>query len=271
MNPILLDLGFIKIYWYSALILLGILVGCALIFKECKKFKIHENYMDNLLLYVIIFSIIGARLYYVAFNWPYYSKNLLEIVQIWEGGLAIHGGIIAGFIVVLCYTKKYKVNTMRILDIMSVGLIIGQAIGRWGNFFNGEAHGGITTLETLTNLHIPNFIIKGMNIYGVYYHPTFLYESLWCILGLIVLLICRRRYYNKIGQTFGLYLMWYGVGRFFIESMRTDSLMLSDFRIAQIVSIFMVITGLIVIIVKGSGSKLNNRYNDLENIDEIKF
>ena len=271
MNPILLDLGFVRIYWYSVMILLGLLIGGSLALKEAKRYKISDDYMSNLILFLIIFSILGARLYYVAFNWSYYSGNLLDIVKIWEGGLAIHGGIIAGTLWVIAYTKKYKVNTMRMFDILAVGLIIGQVFGRWGNFFNSEAHGGATTLAFLQSLHIPNFIINGMNIYGTYYHPTFLYESIWCLLGLVLLLIFRRRYYTKIGQTLGLYFMWYGTGRYFIEGLRTDSLMLGNFRVAQIVSILMVIIGLIIFIVKNAGSKLDNRYNDLENVNEVQF
>ena len=271
MNPVLIDLGFIKIYWYSVMILLGLFIGGSLIIKESKKFKIPEDYIVNMILYTVIFGIIGARLYYVVFNWDYYGSNPVDIFKVWEGGLAIHGGIIFGLITIIWYTKKYKVNTMRMLDIIVVGLIIGQAIGRWGNFFNGEAHGGATTLEFLTSLHLPKFIIEGMNIYGVYYHPTFLYESLWCLIGFIILFFFRKRYYNKIGQTTGLYLVWYGIGRFLIESMRTDSLMLGPVKMAQLVSIIFVVVGLIIIIVKSKGSKLENRYNDMENIDEIQF
>ena len=271
MNPVLLDLGFIKIYWYSIMILLGVFVGGSLILRECKRFKISENYVINMILLCMIFSIIGARLYYVAFNWSYYSHNLLDILKIWEGGLAIHGGILFGLIFIIFYTKKYKVNTWRMLDIIVVGLIIGQAIGRWGNFFNGEAHGPITSLETLKNLFIPNFIIDGMNIGGSYYHPTFLYESLWCLIGFIILLILRRRRYCKIGQTTGLYFIWYGIGRFLIESLRTDSLMLGSFKMAQIISIVLVVVGIIILILKSRGSKLENKYNDKENIDDIQF
>lgn len=271
MNPVLLDLGFIKIYWYSIMILLGIFIGGSVIIKETKRFKIPEDYIINLILLCMLFGILGARLYYVAFEWEYYSQHLLDIVKIWEGGLAIHGGILFGLIFIIFYTKKYKVNTWRMLDIVVVGLIIGQAIGRWGNFFNGEAHGPATTLETLQGLFIPEFIIEGMNIHGTYYQPTFLYESLWCLLGFIVLLIFRRRYYCKIGQTTGLYLIWYGIGRYFIEGMRTDSLMLFDFKVAQIVSIAAVIIGFIILLVKSRGSKLNNRYNDMENLDEVRF
>ena len=271
MNPVLLDLGFIKIYWYSIMILLGVFVGGSLILRECKRFKISENYVINMILLCMIFSIIGARFYYVAFNWCYHSHNLLDILKIWEGGLAIHGGILFGLIFIIFYTKKYKVNTWRMLDIIVVGLIIGQAIGRWGNFFNGEAHGPITSLETLQNLFIPNFIIDGMNIGGSYYHPTFLYESLWCLIGFIILLILRRRRYCKIGQTTGLYFIWYGIGRFLIESLRTDSLMLGSFKMAQIISIVLVVVGIIILILKSRGSKLENRYNDKENIDDIQF
>lgn len=271
MNPVLLDLGFIKIYWYSIMILLGIFIGGSLIIKESKRFKIPEDYIVNMILYTIIFGIIGARLYYVIFNWDYYGTNIIDIFKVWEGGLAIHGGILFGLITIIIYTKKYNVKTLRMLDIIVVGLIIGQAIGRWGNFFNGEAHGAATTLEFLNSLHLPKFIINGMHINGVYYHPTFLYESLWNLIGFIVLLLFRKRYYNKIGQTTGLYLIWYGIGRFFIEGMRTDSLMFGSFRMAQIISILFVIIGLIIIIIKSKGSKLENRYNDTQNIEKIEF
>lgn len=271
MDSVLIDLGFVKIYWYSIIILLGVFVGGTLIIKEAKRYKIPEDYIINMIIYTLIFAIIGARLYYVIFNWSYYINNIIEIFEIWKGGLAIHGGIIGGLIFILIYTKKYRVNSLRMLDIISVGLIIGQAIGRWGNFFNKEAHGPVTTLEFLNKLYLPDFIIEGMNIHGVYYQPTFLYESLWCLIGFVILLIYRRRKYRKIGQTTGLYLIWYGIGRFFIEGLRTDSLMLLNFKIAQIVSIILVIIGLFLIIKQLRGSKFENQYNDLQNIDKIIF
>lgn len=270
MNPVLIDFGFVKIYWYSVMILLGLFIGGSLMLKESKRFKIPENYTQNLIFFTIIFSILGARIYYVLFNWNYYSNNIIGIFKIWEGGLAIHGGIIAGLLTILFYTKKYKVNTWRILDISVVGLIIGQAIGRWGNFFNGEAHGAETTLEFLNNLHLPQFIVDGMKIGGTYYHPTFLYESLWCIIGFILLLIIRRRVFCKTGQLTGIYLIWYGIGRFFIESLRTDSLMLGNLKAAQIVSIIFIIVGIIIVILKSS-LKYSSRYNDMGNLDDIRF
>lgn len=271
MNSILFDLGFIKIYWYSIMILLGILFAYVIIMSEAKKFGINKEFMSNLIFYIILFSIIGARLYYVLFNLPYYTSHPVEIFKVWEGGLAIHGGIILGLILIIIYTKKYQVSTFRILDIIVVGLLIGQTIGRWGNFFNGEAHGAETTLAHLQALHIPKFIIKGMQINGVYYQPTFLYESLWCLLGFILILIIRRLRYIKIGQITSFYLIWYGIGRFIIESMRTDSLMFFGLKQAQIISVFMVVIGIIIFVVKNKGSKLDNRYNDGSNINEIKF
>lgn len=271
MNPILLDLGVIKIYWYSAMIFLGLLIGGWLILKEAERFNISEDFIVNLFFFTIPIAVIGARLYYVIFNWDYYSVNMSEIFMIWEGGLAIHGGMLFGLLWIIFYTKKYKVNTFRILDMIVIGLIIGQAIGRWGNFFNGEAHGTATTLEHLQSLHIPEFIINGMNIGGTYYLPTFLYESIWCLLGFIILLVIRRLKYIKIGQTTAVYLIWYGIGRFIIEGMRTDSLLIGNFRQAQIISIIMVILGIVIFILKGKGSKLDNQYNKMGDINEIKF
>lgn len=271
MDAILIDFGFIKIYWYSVMILLGCITGYLVAKGEAKKFEIPRDYMFNLFFYLIIFSIIGARLYYVVFNWNYYSKHLIEIIQIWNGGLAIHGGIVFGLLFTIFYTKKYKFSTFRILDILVVGLLIGQAIGRWGNFFNGEAHGPATTLSQLQSLFIPEFIIEGMKINGVYYHPTFLYESLWCLIGFIVILFVRRMRYIKVGQVTSFYLIWYGIGRFLIESLRTDSLMFFGLKQAQIVSVIMIVVGVIIFIIKNKGSKLDNRYNDGSDIGEIRF
>lgn len=248
MNPILIDLGFIRIYWYSFLLLIAFILGGYLALRESKKEKISEAFMIDLFFYLIPVAFIGARLYYVAFNWNYYSANFLEIFKVWEGGLAIHGGILAGFLFLLYYCKKKKQNIWKITDILVVSLILGQAIGRWGNFFNGEAHGAITTLLSLQNLHIPNFIINGMYIGGVYYQPTFLYESLWDLFGFGFLYFFRKRKKCKIGQTTALYLIWYGIGRFMIEGMRTDSLMLGEFRIAQIVSVLTILVGVLMIL-----------------------
>ena len=205
-----------------------------LIIEFIRKKKINEDLITDLIFNTIIWAVIGARLYYVVFNWELYASNPVDVFKVWEGGLAIHGGILFGLAFVIFYTKKHKYNIIKMMDMASVALIVGQIIGRWGNFFNQEAHGPATSLETLKSFHLPNFIIKGMNINGIYYHPTFLYESSWNLVGLAIMLIIRRRKNIKIGQISGFYMIWYGIGRYFIEALRTDSLMLFNFRISQI-------------------------------------
>ncbi len=269
MNAILLDLGFIKIYWYSVIMFIAILLAGSLALKEAKKWKIPEDFMVNLFFFIIPISMIGARLYFVAFHFDYYSQHISEIFKIWEGGLAIHGAIIAGLLFILFYSHKYRVNTKRLLDIVVVGLLLGQAIGRWGNFFNGEAHGAATTLEAIKWL--PDFIVEGMNINGVYYQPTFLYESVFCLIGFLLMILIRKWDYLKMGQLTSFYLIWYGTVRFFIEGSRTDSLMLGNFKMAQIVSIVMIIIGMIYFIINTRSSKLESLYHNKENVDEIRF
>ena len=242
-------IGSFGIRWYSVLILVGILLALYLCDKEAKKHDLPKDVIFDVGFWVVIFGILGARLYYVLFNLGLYKNDLVGVFKVWEGGLAIHGGIIAGFITLFAYCKINKLPLWKLTDIAVPSIILAQAIGRWGNFFNQEAHGPVTTLENLQRLHIPNFIIKGMNIDGIYYHPTFLYESLWCLLGFIVLLLVRKYYkYLKKGQLTCIYLMWYGVGRLFIESLRTDSLMLGHYKVAQLVSIGSILIGLVCFI-----------------------
>ena len=212
MNRVALDLGFIQIYWYSLMIFLGVLVACIFIFRETRKQNINEDFMLNLIFYSVVFGLIGARAYYVAFNWSYYSNHLLEVLEVWNGGLAIHGGIFAGLLWIIFYTKKYKISTLKILDIAVVGLMIGQCIGRWGNFFNQEAHGSATDLPW------------GIMIDGEKVHPTFLYESLWCLILFFVLSAVDKRRKFK-GQAAFLYGVLYSAERFFVEQLRTDSLL----------------------------------------------
>ena len=263
MNPVLVTIFGIQIKWYSILILIGILIGLYLTNKEAKKFKINKEDIFNMLFYAVIFGIIGARLYYVLFNLAYYRYNLSEIFAIWNGGLAIHGGLIAGAIAIIIYAHHKHLNFIKIFDLCVPAVILAQAIGRWGNFFNSEAHGFATSYQMLKNLYVPEFIIKGMYINNVYYLPTFYFESLWCLLGFIVLLIIRRLKYLKIGDLTCIYLMWYSFGRFFIEAWRTDSLMLGGFKIAQIISIILFISALIYMIYNHHQGKYTNLYNDL--------
>ena len=299
MNKVLLDLGFIEIRWYSFFILMAILTASFIIWKEAKKKNLEEETFIDLVFYGLIVGILGARLYYVVFSWDSYKDDLLSILnlrqgglaiyggiiggalaiiaytkykkysiplallQIWNGGLAIHGGIIAGLIVIIFYTKKKKINLKLLLDMLVPGLIIGQAVGRWGNFFNQEAFGRIVKLSTLENMHIPKFIIDGMYINGEYREPTFFYESLLCLIGFIILILVRKTKKNKTSQLSAIYLIWYGIIRLIIESLRSDSLMLGPIKVAQLVSILFIVVGVILLI----RSKNNQNYID-DNIYE---
>lgn len=245
MSPEIISIGGFSLRWYSVLILTGIIVAFFVAIKEEKRKGFPKDFIYDIGFWLILFGILGARIYYVLFNLSYYLANPLEIFAVWHGGLAIHGGIIAGVITAFVYCKHRKVNLLETCDLIVPSVLIAQAIGRWGNFFNSEAHGPVTTLAKLKDMYIPDFVINGMFIDGQYYVPTFYYESLWCILGFIILLICRYKVKNiKIGQMTGLYLFWYGAGRFFIESLRTDSLMFFNIKIAQLVSILFIIIGI---------------------------
>ena len=252
MNQIFLEIGNFKIYWYSIILLIAFSLGISLAIKTCIKEKIEISKIVDYFFYMVPLCLIGARIYYVLFNLEYYSKNIIDIFKVWEGGLAIHGGIIVGVIFTIYYTKRKKINFWQLVDILCISLILGQIIGRWGNFMNSEAYGPVTTYSTLHNMHIPEFIIKGMKINGVYHHPTFLYESLWNLIGLIIILITKKvllklNKYNY-GTLCSMYLIWYGIGRFFIEGMRQDSLMFGSIRIAQLVSIISIVSGMIIIL-----------------------
>lgn len=249
MNKIALSLGPLTITWYSICILLGIILAGIIINREAKKYNIPTSFITNLVFWCVVFGLLGARIYYVLFNLDYYASSPIEIIKIWNGGLAIHGGIIAGLITLVVYCKKYQVNILKMLDIAAPALLLAQGIGRWGNFFNGEAHGGIVTRSFLEGLHLPEFIIDGMHIGGHYYHPTFLYESVFCIIGFFVLFGFRSLKKAKLGNTTALYLIWYGVLRFFVESLRTDSLMLGSLKMAQVISIIMIVVGIVMFII----------------------
>lgn len=249
LNPVALDLGFFEVRWYGIFIGLGIVVAYLLGVREGKKLGIKEDVFADLLIWGVPISVICARIYYVIFQWDYYSMYPAEIIAIWEGGIAIHGAIIGALLVGIFYSRAKGLSFWQLADIAAPSFIIAQAIGRWGNFMNQEAHGGEVTREFLESLHLPDFIINQMYIQGTYYHPTFLYESLWNILGFIVLIFLRR-FNLRRGELFFSYLIWYSVGRFFIEGMRTDSLMLGGLRAAQLMSIGLIILSIIFIIVR---------------------
>ena len=260
MNRVAINILGLNIYWYSIFVLTGMIIGSLLIFKEAKKQGIDKDVIIDYLFYGLIIGILGARIYYVVFNLDYYLSNPSEILAIWNGGLAIHGGIIATLLFTIIYTKKKNINLLKLTDICVVGLIIGQAIGRWGNFFNGEAFGKVTTLSSLQNMHIPKFIIDGMLIEGSYRQPTFLYESIFCLIGFIILLLVRKYYKKlKVGQLTSIYLIWYGIERLIIEYFRSDSLMIGPLKVAQLVSILFIITGIIILVIKNKELYHNNK------------
>lgn len=249
MDRVLISIGPITIYWYSFLIFLSILIGLLIVKKEVVKTKLDKDFIFDLIFYLIPVAIIGARIYYVIFNYSVFKDNFIDVFKIWEGGLAIYGAVIEGILFTIYYSKKKKQSILLTLDILAPCLVLGQAIGRWGNYFNGEAHGVVTSLEYLKSIHIPNFIINGMYINGNYYIPTFLFESIWCFIVFIILIIVRNKLkYKKEGIIVCLYFILYSLGRFFIEGLRTDSLYLFNFRVSQIVSILLIIIGIVGII-----------------------
>ncbi|WP_166627259.1 prolipoprotein diacylglyceryl transferase [Jeotgalicoccus sp. S0W5] len=242
-DPVAISLGPLSIHWYGIIILTGMILGYFLAKRETIKRGLPDDLFMDLMMYIIIFSLIGARLYYVLFNLDYYLFNPIDIIKVYEGGMAIHGGLIGGFLAGLIYTKKKGYSFFQIADIAAPSILLGQAIGRWGNFINQEAHGGPVSRDFLENLMIPEFIINHMNIDGTYYHPTFLYESVWSIIGVVILLLIRPKL--KIGDTILVYLVYYSIGRFFIEGMRTDSLMIFDLlRTAQVISIVIIVVAI---------------------------
>ncbi len=260
MNRVAFNIFGFNVYYYSLCILLGVVVAYILITREGKKQGLPKEFISDLIFYTLIIGILGARVYYCVFNLDYYLANPSEILKIYNGGLAIHGGVIAGFIFVYFYTKKKNVSFIKILDIVAPAVIIAQSFGRWGNFFNQEAHGGITTYQNLKNMHIPEFIINGMHIEGKYYYPTFFFESIWCLIGFIILMIARKNKNLRKGFQIGFYFIWYGIGRFFIEALRTDSLMFFGLKIAQIVSLIGIIIGIIIIVT----NRNKKYYNEME-------
>ena len=260
MNRVAFNIFGFNVYYYSLCILLGVIVAYILITREGKKQGLPKEFISDLIFYTLIIGILGARVYYCVFNLDYYLANSSEILKIYNGGLAIHGGVIAGLIFVYFYTKKKNVSFIKILDIVAPAVIIAQSFGRWGNFFNQEAHGGITTYQNLKNMHIPEFIINGMHIEGKYYYPTFFFESIWCLIGFIILMIARRNKNLRKGFQIGFYFIWYGIGRFFIEALRTDSLMFFNLKIAQIVSLVGIIIGIIIIVT----NRNKKYYNEME-------
>ncbi|GBW98492.1 prolipoprotein diacylglyceryl transferase [Staphylococcus aureus] len=246
-DPVAFNLGPLSVRWYGIIIAVGILLGYFVAQRALVKAGLHKDTLVDIIFYSALFGFIAARIYFVIFQWPYYAENPSEIIKIWHGGIAIHGGLIGGFIAGVIVCKVKNLNPFQIGDIVAPSIILAQGIGRWGNFMNHEAHGGSVSRAFLEQLHLPNFIIENMYINGQYYHPTFSYESIWDVAGFIILVNIRK--HLKLGETFFLYLTWYSIGRFFIEGLRTDSLMLtSNIRVAQLVSILLILISISLIV-----------------------
>lgn len=229
MNPVAFEIFGLSIRWYAIIMSSGILIGIVLAYYEARRLGYDPECIIDLALWCIPAGIIGARLYYVIFQWDYYRGNLFKIINTREGGLAIHGALIGAILVGYIFTRVRKLSFLKIADIVAPSIIIGQAIGRWGNYINGEAHGGPTNLPW-------GIMVDGMKV-----HPTFLYESLWN-LGIFIFLMLYRKKKKFDGQLFLLYGILYSIGRFWIEGLRTDSLMFLGLRTAQMVSLAVIIS-----------------------------
>ena len=255
-GPIALQIGPISIHWYGVIIGAGILLCYWYAMHEAKRRGLSEKPIDDMAFWVILAGVIGARLYYVLFNISYYAANPTEILQIWKGGLAIHGALLFGAAAYFLYCARHKLSAFLYADVIIPGILLAQALGRWGNFFNNEAFG------TPTNLSWKLFIPEANRPEGftdfAYFHPTFLYESLWNLLGFFLLIFLSRKFFPRTtlhhtpyklqathssGPILFSYLVFYSFGRFFIESLRTDSLYLGPLRIAQVVSVILFLIG----------------------------
>lgn len=241
LGRVAVELGPFHIYWYGIIIAVGALLGLLIAIRESKKRGLPGDAFIDLVLFAVPISIICARIYYVIFEWQYYSQHPADIIAVWHGGIAIHGALIGAVATTLVFCKVRGIAFWKMVDIAAPSIILGQAIGRWGNFMNQEAHGGEVTRRFLEGLHLPTFIINQMYIEGAYYAPTFLYESIWDFLGFIILMLLRRVNLGR-GELFLSYVIWYSVGRFYVEGLRTDSLMLtSHLRIAQVISVVLIV------------------------------
>ena len=253
MDPVAFRIFGIEIMWYAMLILAGVILGLIVArFNTSRRDLglLFDDFLDAFL-YAFPLAIVGARIYYVIFEWDNYRGNWAQILNIRGGGLAIHGGLIGALIGVLIYKLVKKKSAWYMLslgDAAAPGLILAQAVGRWGNFMNQEAHGGPVTRQFLENLYLPEFIIEQMNINGTYYHPTFLYESLWSLLGFVLIVTIRNRKQILRQEEVALsYVLWYSVGRFFIEGMRTNSLWIGEWiRVSQALSLALFIGAIVV-------------------------
>lgn len=245
-NPVALSVGNFQIFWYGIIIASGLVLAFIYAWFSSSRFNVDRNKLINCVLVGIITGIIGARLYYVLFSLDYYLAHPVEIFYIHQGGLAIYGGIIGALLGGCIVAKIQNMKVMPVLDIASLGFLIGQGIGRWGNFANQEAFG--------TPTDMPWGMISE-NTGGVTVHPCFLYESIWCLLGFVIIHFLSKKFQKYSGQVFYMYLVWYGFERMLVEGLRTDSLYLpftmfgAEIRVSQLLSLLLVIFGVVMLII----------------------
>ena len=238
-----LTLGPVSIHYYGILIAVGLLLAILYAWKRCKEFGINDNDLTDGVLWIVPLSVICARLYYCAFEWEQYAKDPVSILYIWNGGLAIYGGVLGALLGVSIFCKFKKIKLPALLDLVALGFLIGQCIGRWGNFFNREAFGSET--DWWLKMGLLNSLTKQVE----YHHPTFLYESVWNLIGFVLLhFLSKRRKYD--GQIALGYVAWYGLGRAFIEALRTDSLMWGPFRVSQVLAAVSCLAAAVVLCVQ---------------------
>lgn len=282
LSRIAFAVGSVKIYWYGIILTLGFILGYIYIAVMSKKFGLKMDDIIDVIVMSIVGGIVGARIYYVAFNFNLYKNNLWDVFKIWEGGIAIYGGIIGAFLVAVFLCKRKNIEILRLSDLVVGGLILGQAIGRWGNFVNIEAFGKNTnSIFGMTSVSIQKYLYQvapdlsklGLNIDPTgSVHPCFLYESFWCFLGFLLILILSTKFDywnisndNKDGKTKEstlsikkrelyrgeltlIYFAWYGLGRFWIEGLRVDSLMLGNIRISRLVSLILALVSILYLV-----------------------
>ncbi|WP_276805052.1 prolipoprotein diacylglyceryl transferase [Lactobacillus hominis] len=248
LNPVAFQIGSLSVRWYGILMATGVLVATLMAISEGKKRQIMPDDFIDFLLWAVPIGFICARIYYVIFEWGYFSQHPDQIIAIWNGGIAIYGGLIGGIIVLIIFCHVRILPIWLMLDIIAPGVMAAQVIARWGNFMNQEAHGIRTTLAFLQHLHLPDFIIQQMYINGHYYQPTYLYESFFNLIGLIIILSLRhKKHLFKRGEIFLSYVIWYSCVRFFVEGMRTDSLYIANtIRVSQALSLVLFFAAIII-------------------------
>ncbi len=239
-----LQIGPLTIQWYAICLLGGALVGYFISKYRLIKKGYHELPLSDFFINLLLIGFVGARIWYVVFTFnELYAHDIMGIFKIYEGGLAIQGGLVAAILYAIYFCKKNKVDILEMGDAIMPTVLVAQAIGRWGNFINQEAYGQVMTSQQMASLPIPQFIKQGMWIDGMYRQPTFLYESILNLIGFFVIIFIVSKYLKKTGSQFMCYFIWYGIVRFFVEAYRSDSLMLGSIKMAQLTSIVFIIVG----------------------------